>query len=366
VRQEIAATGWDWAQVAVLPLIDARDPIGIFSEEKPSAAISVQNSSLAFHAPVELSQRFNKGDAIHVAFAPHEIQLLAALTPDEDHKEAARRLSALTQQLEILAGMPDQPWTYRKSLRMEMQRNPRPPQEIIERDQVTKIAHPLDVFSRQYVLSLGRALTAVNQGPLTGPEIAYMERFTEKPEPLLSHFAHYEIIRLHELAQHPAPADEFRHRLHTVFFTSPSDASVRPVISAIEQLVTQPELIEDKAARYDMLNSLVQKLIERWEARTAWTPRSAKRVQNDVDQSVRVTNRALDLMESATIAADVSTGDFLRRRRYINEALISPLRQYRDQVLAHRLKTETPAEPDSEDPDDLPLLIDSSDNLNTN
>jgi hypothetical protein len=71
-------------------------------------------------------------------------------------------------------------------------------------------------------------------------------------------------------------------------------------------------------------------------------------------------------MESATIAADVSTGDFLRRRRYINEALISPLRQYRDQVLAHRLKTETPAEPDSEDPDDLPLLIDSSDNLNTN
>ena len=119
-----------------------------------------------------------------------------------------------------------------------------------------------------------------------------------------------------------------------------------------------------------MLNSLLQKLIERWEARTAWEPRSAIRVQNDVDQSVRVTNLALDLMESDLASADVTLSDFFRRRRYLNAALISPLRDYRDRVLAHRMKTEKPAEKpaesDTEDPNDMPLLLNSGVDLSTN
>jgi hypothetical protein len=193
-----------------------------------------------------------------------------------------------------------------------------------------------------------------------------VERYTETFEPLLTHFAHYEIVRLHELAKHPSPADEFRHRLHIVFFTSTWDASVRPVISAIEQLVTQPELVADRGDRYDMLNALVQKLIERWEARTAWEPKSALRVQHDVDQSVRVTRLALEMMESISNAAHVDSADFLRRRRFINAALISPLRDYRDQVLAHRLKTEAPAESDAEEPNDMPLLLNSGNRLSTN
>ena len=35
VRREIATAGWDWAQVAILPLLDARDPIGMFGHESP-------------------------------------------------------------------------------------------------------------------------------------------------------------------------------------------------------------------------------------------------------------------------------------------------------------------------------------------
>jgi hypothetical protein len=285
----------------------------------------------------------------------------------EDNEEVKRRLTALAQQTEILAGMPDQPWTYRKSLRMEMQRSPRPPLEVIEDGEVVKTAHPLDAFSRDYFQTLGNSLAALsNASSPTSEAIEPLERFTETPEPLLSHFAHYEIIRLHELAKHPAPADEFRHRLHIVFYTSPSDASVRPVISALEQLVNQPTLIADSTERYDTLNSLVQKLIERWEARTAWEPRSATRVQNDVDQSVRITNLALDQMEVLASDASVPGTDFLRRRRYINAALIGPLRDYRDQVLAHRRKTEIPAEPNSEDPNDMPLLLNSEATLHSN
>jgi hypothetical protein len=367
VRQEIAVTGMDWSQLAVLPLVDARDPIGIFSKDSLPAAASLTTGGFAMSGPFEKARTGMKNEETRLAFGPHQIQYLAAIPVTEDNEEVKRRLTALAQQTEILAGMPDQPWTYRKSLRMEMQRSPRPPLEVIEDGEVVKTAHPLDAFSRDYFQTLGNSLAALSNASSPASEaIKPLERFTETPEPLLSHFAHYEIIRLHELAKHPAPADEFRHRLHIVFYTSPSDASVRPVISALEQLVNQPTLIADSTERYDTLNSLVQKLIERWEARTAWEPRSATRVQNDVDQSVRITNLALDQMEVLASDASVPGTDFLRRRRYINAALIGPLRDYRDQVLAHRRKTEIPAEPDSEDPNDMPLLLNSEATLHSN
>lgn len=367
VRLEIASTGWDWSQLAVLPLVDARDPIGIFSKDVLPQPVSLNTGGFVMSGPFEATRSGLKQEETRMAFSPHQIQYLAAIPVTEDHEEVKRRLTALAQQTEILAGMPDQPWTYRKSLRMEMQRSPRPPQEVIENGEVVKTAHPLDVFSRDYFQTLGNSLAALSDA--SAPKSAViepLERFTETPEPLLSHFAHYEIIRLHELARHPSPSDEFRHRLHIVFYTSPSDASVRPVISALNQLVAQPDLIADPSERYDTLNSLVQKLIERWEARTAWEPRSATRVQNDVDQSVRVANLALDQMEVLATDEMLHSADFLRRRRYINAALIGPLRDYRDQVLAHRRKTEIPAEADSEDPNDMPLLLNSESTLHSN
>ncbi len=367
VRREIASTGWDWSQIAVLPLIDAGDPIGIFSKAQLPKSVTIANGGFIMQLPFELARVGLKSEETRLAFGAHQIQLVQAIPHNKDHDEVQRRLTALAQQTEILAGMPDQPWTYRKSLRMEMQRSPRPPLEVVQNGEIVKSLHPLDLFSRDYFQTLGSALKSISSSSSVAlAAIGGLERFTENPEPLLSYFAHYEIVRLHELAQHPSPADELRHRLHIVFFSSPSDASVRPVISALDQLVNQPALIEDPAERYDMLNSLLQKLIERWEARTAWEPRSALRVQNDVDQSVRIANLALDQMETNASAATVRTADFLRRRRYINAALISPLRNYRDQVLAHRQKTEIPAEPDSEDPNDMPLLLNSDQSLHSN
>jgi len=134
----------------------------------------------------------------------------------------------------------------------------------------------------------------------------------------------------------------------------------------MKQLVDMPSLISDDTERYDMLNSLLQKLTERWEARTAWEPRSSLRVQNDVDMSVSVANRAMAQMEDICDATSLDQSDFYRRRRFVNAALIGPLRDYRDQVLAHRMKSEKPVEQNTEDPNDLPLLISPESGLNTN
>ncbi|HQX49047.1 MAG TPA: hypothetical protein PLR25_04035 [Planctomycetaceae bacterium] len=366
VRREIATAGWDWAQVAILPLVDARDPLGIFSHASPPSANTVSNNGLAMTVPFDSVRPTNKQAELNAAFAPHEMQILAAIPDTEDHHEVKRRLSALAQEMEILAGMPDQPWTYRKSLQMEMKQSPRPAQELVESGRISQVAHPLDVLRRQYFISLGKALTAASRGELNTALIGHLDQFTDNFEPLITHFAHYEIVRLHELSQHPSPAEEFRHRLHIVFFTAPTDASVRPVISALQQLVDQPTLIADDAERYDMLNSLVQKMIERWEARTVWEPRSALRVQNDVDLSVTAASRAMAQMETLSAAANVEKIDFYRRRRFISTALINPLRDYRDRVLAHRMKSEKPVEQNTEDPNDVPLLINSGSDMNTN
>ncbi|MDA1232778.1 MAG: hypothetical protein O2856_18575, partial [Planctomycetota bacterium] len=327
VRREIATSGWDWAQVAILPLLDALDPIGMFSHEMPPQAVSGANCRLAMAIPFELQRPADKQSELHAAFGPHQQQVLAAIPSAEDREEVKRRMSALAQQLEILAGMPDEPWTYRKSLQMEMKQSPRPARESVTNGEIIKVAHPLDLLRQQYFITLGKALKAASRGELNTMLIRQLDTFTDRFEPLITHFAHYEIIRLHELSNHPSPVEEFHHRLHIVFFTSPSDASVRPVISAMEQLVHQPSLIADDQQRCDMLNSLLQKMIERWEARTVWEPRSSIRVQNDVDMSVSVANRAMAQMEEIHDSGSAGQAEFYRRRRFVNAALIGPLRE---------------------------------------
>jgi len=82
--------------------------------------------------------------------------------------------------------------------------------------------------------------------------------------------------------------------------------------------------------------------------------------------SVSVANRAMAQMEEVCSKSDLEKSDFYRRRRFVNAALIGPLRDYPDQVLAHRMKSEKPVEQNTEDANDLPLLIDSGTGLNTN
>ena len=71
----------------------------------------------------------------------------------------------------------------------------------------------------------------------------------------------------------------------------------------------------------------------------------------------------MDAMEDWCDAVKMTRPDFLARRKFINRALLSPLRDYREQVLAHRIKTENSLAGQALDEDDgeLPMLIDQSD-----
>ncbi|MFN9972175.1 MAG: hypothetical protein ACK58T_20025, partial [Phycisphaerae bacterium] len=114
--------------------------------------------------------------------------------------------------------------------------------------------HPADQFRQDYFLTLGKSIQRVKSGDHSYEAFRGLVDFTVQYEPLLSLFAYYEIVRLHEVAQHPVPHEEFRHRLHTVFCTDQSDASIRPVVLAMKQLIEQPEVAADDAERFDLMN----------------------------------------------------------------------------------------------------------------
>jgi hypothetical protein len=153
--------------------------------------------------------------------------------------------------------------------------------------------------------------------------------------------------------------------MHAVYFTNADDLSVRTVADAMQQLIDDPELLPTVAARYDHLNSMLQELVRRWDARRGHEPRSARRTQQNVDDCIEVANRALELMEQWREELNIPADDIRLRRKFVNRTLIAPLRDYQQQVVQHRMEYEVPVEPTLSD-DELPILSGQNDVLATN
>ena len=363
VTHELSRSGWDWSQVAALPVVDSSDPLGIFEYNARLATVPASSGFFAMGLPLEAARWGNKAGEVQEAFRPHQRRMADAAPRGAAYDEYARRFSAVVQQMEIQTTFHDQPWAYRNSLKIEMQRNPRPAIEEIKGGKVTRRADPRDEYRKDYFIALGQSLRQAAEGVADPLTLQNLSQFATTYEPLLSFFANYELVRIHEATSHPSPALELQHRLHTVYFTDGRDYSIRQIVAAIKQIVEDPELLASDEARFDHTNSLLQELVRRWEGRRGYEPPSARKTQRDLDLCIRTTNEAMDAMEDWCDAVKMTRPDFLARRKFINRALLSPLRDYREQVLAHRIKTENSLAGQALDEDDgeLPMLIDQSD-----
>lgn len=364
VRRALSPSGWDWSQVAALPAIDTSDPVGIFEHQQQPAAASSENGHFAFALPLQAAAWTDKTGELRAAFAPHQQRMADAAKRGAGYDEFARRFSAVVQQSEILTTFPDQPWPYRRSLRTEMQRNPRPPIEVVRDGKVERLPDPRDKRRKEYFVTLGRVLQQAKTGIVDPLALRELASFTVLHEPLLSYFAHHELVRIHEAAAHPSPALELRHRLHTVYFTEGGDLSVQQVTDAIQQILDDPELVADASIRFDYVNSMLQELVRRWDMRRNYNPPSARQTQQVVDACVAVAKEALDALQEWSPTVGMDHTQMLARRKFINKALITPLRTYHEQVLAHRLKNEpAPMTLPEEGPGELPMLINPEDAL---
>ncbi|MCR9199154.1 MAG: hypothetical protein NXI04_10945 [Planctomycetaceae bacterium] len=357
VTRELARSGWDWSQLAALPVVDTRDELGIYEHAPPTAPLTAASSHFALSLPLESARWGNKAGEVRSLFAPHQRRLADAAPRTEVYKEFARRYSAVVQQMEIVTTFYDQPWPYRQSLKTEMKRNPRPAIQSIGENGIRQRVDPRDEYRKHYFVTLGSVLQQAKDGFTDPLALRELTSFTHTYEPLMTYFAHHELIRIHEAIGHPSPAAELRHRLHTVFFADGRDYSIGQVTAAMQQIVDDPELLASEEARFDHLNAMLQELVRRWEGRRSWSPPSARRTQADIDRSIKVANKALDMMGDLAPSVNMSRAQFLARRRFINRTLVGPLRSYSEQVLAHRIKTEPATGPLDLNTETVPMLL---------
>ena len=363
VARELARSGWDWSQLAALPVVDTRDELGIYEHAPATAPLTAAQSYFALALPFESARWGDKPGEVRQLFAPHQLRLADAAPKTEVYKEFARRYSAVVQQMEIVTTFYDQPWPYRQSLKTEMKRNPRPAIQSIGEGGIKQRIDPRDEYRKHYFVTLGNVLQQARDGFADPLALRELTEFTLTYEPLISYFAHHELIRIHESIGHPGPAMELRHRLHTIFFSEGRDYSIRQVTAAMQQIVDDPQLLPSDAARFDHLNAMLQELVRRWEGRRSWSPPSARRTQADIDRSIKVANRALDMMSDLAPSVNMPADRFLARRRFINRTLVGPLRDYSEQVLAHRIKTEPSLGPVELETDTVPMMLSDDDEV---
>lgn len=365
VKKQLALSGLDWSQVAALPVIQTTGVFNVFDHIEEASARSSQCAQLAFSLPLEASRWADKASELKAAFAPHQLRIVDAAPRSDAFSEYARRFTAVIQEGEIVTAFPDNPWPYRKSLKMEMQRNPRPPIEDYVDGRVVRTEDPADKLRKDYFIQLGKLLTQAKMGFTNPSDVRKFQAIISTHEPLLTWFAHHELVRIFEATGSLSPAQELRSRLYTIHFASVDDSGIHQVAAALEQLVKQPNLIPDVDRRYDHANALLQELVRRWELRRNHDPTSAVQAQNDVDRCVQVARNTLEAMEEWAPEVNVSKERFGARRRFIHHSLVTPLRKYSDVVLAHRMKTEPPTladqdwSPEGSDTDegDLPMLM---------
>lgn len=365
VKKQLALSGLDWSQVAALPVIQTNGVYSLFEHLPQTPAESYRSSRLAFSLPLEACRWADKAAELRVAFAPHQLRIADAAPKSKFYAEYARRFTAVIQEGEIVTAFPDNPWTYRKSLKMEMQRNPRPPIESYVDGKVVRTTDPADQLRMDYFVQLGTLLSQAKMGFTNPVDVRKFQSTISNHEPLLTWFAHHELVRIFEATGSLSPAQELRSRLYTINFASVADPGVHQIAAALEQLVNQPELIPEVDRRYDHANGLLQELIARWELRRNYDPTSAAQAQMDVDRCVQVARKTLEAMESWAPGLNVGKQQFAARRRFVHHSLVIPLRKYSDVVLAHRMKADAPGLAEQEwtpddssfQGDDLPILM---------
>ena len=174
VRHFLARCGWDWCQLAALPVIDSADPIGLWQHAAMPEPANARNGHFGLRLGWETLRPVNRAYGLAQLLGPHEIRIADAVGSGEAYAEFGRRISAYAQQMEVLTAFPDEPWTYRRSLKAEMLRNTRPPVHVRRQGQTEKQIHPLDQLRRDYVATLAtllhgrRRMASCNRKPCGG------------------------------------------------------------------------------------------------------------------------------------------------------------------------------------------------------
>ncbi|NOX54503.1 MAG: hypothetical protein GXP27_08700, partial [Planctomycetes bacterium] len=315
------------------------------------------NGRLAFRLPLDAMRWGAKRQEVMALLAPRARILAGVLGEGAQDQDIRLRLREVQTRGNLLRQYPDQYWAYRKEVKRQLTKRPRSTIRLVSGEEPRRVRHPDDRHRLDYFEALSEAV----RHP-TAERIRNVETFEEPYDPLISYFLHSEVASLWARSPERDEVAELRHRLHTVYFAPAGARSVRDVIQAMELLREQPAALPDPSVRWDHLNALLQTLVDRWLNRSAVRPSSTQIALNDIDQSILAVQETLRTMDELRAKAGVSSADWKARRALLEKTLVSPLKAYRTQILAHHWKRSqaTKQEPKKIRPENDPIRQASS------
>jgi hypothetical protein len=287
------------------------------------------SSTLLYSLPWEVSRWDSKAEQTRTALGAHGEALRTALGDSELARSVSQRLEDLSLAHQIQRENPDEPWAYRKAIKDRLQDRPRSDIIQVKNEGLKRVLLPEDQRRKDYLVALGKAAT---QERPSLESIRAVQEFQTPFDPLLSLFVNYESAQLlARSAEHPVH-EQLQHRLHTVYFSSFQDESVRNVTESIRLICSHPECLPASERRWDQLNSLMQVLAQRWQVRFN-SPRISKFEPLDTERSVEAANAAVAELESLSRQVGLTRNQWELRKATLEQSLLRPLRQHRSAQL---------------------------------
>ena len=326
VRRVMSQLGWDWSVLLALTALDAAQIREIAADEQ-AVVHSAASGRFAFALSPEVMRAGPKLKEIRTLLAGRNSRMLAWLGDADEIHEIAERLADVTEQQRVIQENPDGVWAYRKTIKQRLQDRPRTAIVQVAHEGLQRKLHPEDQRRKDYLVALGAAAT--DPDPPRDAIDAVVD-FVEPYDPLVSYFAHHEAARLLARSTAADPRAELEHRLHTIYFNAAYDRSVRNVVAALEIVLDHPETAGAPLERWDLMNSLLEVLKQRWSIRVQLGDVS-RYADSDAEQTLATAQRALETMRELAAELPGGQGNAQARLTLLERQLVRPLRTYRAQ-----------------------------------
>lgn len=335
VRRLLASLGWDWSTPLRQPMQD-QTALTILGGANVTPNFA-SRSTWAFRLPNDVMRWDDKLRQVQAKLVEGGRFLMAWGGEDANNASVAERLSEWDLSRQIGRRQSDDYWAYRKPVKDHMTRSPRALIQQVGRSETDSGLHPDDDRRLRYFRTIGEL---AKQRTLSESDLDRLRRFEFPFDPLVTPFMHQEIVELTARCTDRNASHELQHRLAAIYFANAGDRSVRNVAEALRFLIANPEVIADRAERFDHLNSLLQMLLARWSARGEFRPTSSRVALNDIEHCVAAAEAAFVALDQLASDGVVPKPEWQARRQYLERRLIRPLRTYRGQVVQHYVKNE--------------------------
>lgn len=332
-RQALASVGWDWVNPLNLLVLDEIAFAEIL-EKNPGKVNSASNGRFAFGLPREMLRWGNKGEELQTLCGSHFGNIYGWVQDEDTDKQVAHRMEEIKTAQRIQSDYTDQYTAYRKEVRKRIQDHPRTVIEQVKGGDPEEHLHDEDQRRLKYFFDLGQIMQS---SKIDHEKLQAMEQYATPYDPLISLFLHGELAELYnripaEESSAEIRSNELRHLLHSVYFSSLHNKSVRNASRALKLLVTEEQLVPDQETRADLINGLLQVLVQRWTVRGTMPLASLEISHNDVNVTLEAVEAACGFFDELPQEKQLEHLEWPSRKEYVQRHLVRPLRTYRSQL----------------------------------